>query len=89
MTMWLLNLPAVVSNQETTLSYLKALTTLPTVSIEEVMTLIESRSLYSRGIGLVDVQLLASALITPDTKLWTSDNRLQQVALELAVSYEM
>jgi len=71
---------------ETTIGYLKALVTLPTVSIAEVMILIETRALFSRGIGLVDVQLLASTLISPDTKLWTWDNRLHDVAAELGIA---
>ena len=71
---------------ETAIGYLKALVTLPTVSITEVMILIETRALFSRGIGLVDVQLLASTLISPDTKLWTWDNRLHDVAAELGIA---
>ena len=71
--------------RENTLNYLKALPTLPTVRIEEVMTLIEKRPLYSRGIGLIDAQLLASVLITPNTRLWTWDVRLQHIAVELGI----
>ena len=74
-------------SREDTIGYLKALVTLPTVPITEAMILIESRALFSRGIGLVDVQLLASTLITPDTQLWTRDNRLHDVAAELGIAY--
>ena len=76
-----------LKSREDTIGYLNALVTLPTVSINELMILIESRALFSRGIGLVDVQLLASTLISPDTKLWTRDNRLQDVAAELGIVY--
>lgn len=74
--------------REETIGYLKELVTLPTVFAGEVLTLIESHSLYSRGIGLVDAQLLASTLVTPDTQLWTADKRLQEIALELGISYK-
>ncbi len=57
------------------------------MSINEAMILIETRALFSRGIGLVDVQLLASTLISPDTQLWTRDNRLHDVATELGIAY--
>jgi len=76
-----------LKSREDTIGYLSALVTLPTVSITEAMILIETRALFSRGIGLVDVQLLASTLISPDTKLWTRDNRLHDVAAELGIAY--
>lgn len=76
-----------LKSREDTIGYLKALVTLPTVSINEAMILIETRALFSRGIGLVDVQLLASTLISPDTQLWTRDNRLHDVAAELGIAY--
>ena len=62
-------------SREDTIGYLNALVTLPTVSINEAMILIETRALFSRGIGLVDVQLLAATLISPETQLWTRDKR--------------
>ena len=76
-----------LKSREETIGYLKELVTLPTMSAEEVLILIESHSLYSRGIGLVDAQLLASTLVTPDTLLWTADNRLHDIAFELGISY--
>ena len=76
-----------LKSREDTIGYLNALVTLPTVSINEAMILIETRALFSRGIGLVDVQLLASTLISPDTQLWTRDNRLHDVATELGIAY--
>ena len=70
-----------------TIGYLKALITLPAMSVNEVMMLIEAKELYSRGIDLIDAQLLASILVTPDTLIWTFDSRLEQVAIELDISY--
>lgn len=78
-----------LKSREDTIGYLKALVTLPTVSINEAMILIETRALFSRGIGLVDVQLLASTLISPDTQLWTRDKRLHDVAAELGIAYTL
>jgi hypothetical protein len=53
--------------------------------LAEVRKMIEAHSLFRRGIGLTDAHLLASALITPATQLWTFDKRLRAVAEELAV----
>jgi predicted nucleic acid-binding protein len=52
---------------------------------EEVRELIERHSLFSRGIGFADAHLLASALLTPHTLLWTRDKRLRTLAKSLAV----
>ncbi len=46
----------------------------------EVITFIEKRSLYGRGIGYIDMHLLASAALTPDARLWTMDIRLKEIA---------
>ncbi len=52
---------------------------------DEVMTMIESRRLMGRGIGYVDAHLLAAAAITPQTRLWTRDQRLSSVAAALGL----
>ena len=76
-----------LKSREETLGYLKELIALPTVSTQEAMLLVESRKLYSRGIGLIDAHLLASALIVPDTQLWTADKRLASIAQELGIAF--
>ena len=52
-------------------------------SDDEVLTLIDRHRLWGRGIGYVDAHLVASALLTPDTRLWTRDRRLAAVAERL------
>jgi predicted nucleic acid-binding protein len=53
----------------------------------EALELIEQRRLMGRGIGYVDVHLLAAAVLTADARLWTFDARLAAVASSLAVAY--
>ena len=55
---------------------------------EEAHFLIESRSLMGRGIGYIDVHLLASTLLNDEPALWTRDKRLAAIANELSVLYE-
>lgn len=55
-------------------------------SHEEVLGLVERRTLFSRGLGYIDAQLLASALLTPGTDIWTKDKRLHVAAEELGVA---
>lgn len=59
----------------------------PTVPHPEVVAFVRDRRLHGRGIGWIDVQLLASALVAR-LLLWTADPRLALVARELAISYE-
>jgi predicted nucleic acid-binding protein len=40
-----------------------------------------------RGIGFIDVHLLASAALAAHARLWTRDRRLAAVAAELNLSY--
>jgi predicted nucleic acid-binding protein len=68
---------------------LDALGNLPRASVasdDEVLGLIEGRSLFGLGIGYVDVHLLASALLSDDASLWTRDRRLNDVAQRLGVA---
>ena len=46
----------------------------------EVMALVERHQLWSLGVGYVDVHLLASVLLTPDTHLWSRDRALADAA---------
>ena len=68
---------------------LDALFDLPTVLVatpEETLYLIESETLFNRGIGFVDASLLASARLQTCTTIWTRDKRLKKVADELNLS---
>jgi predicted nucleic acid-binding protein len=69
------------------LSLLDGLPQAPSASIDELRHLIEQRALFSRGVGLVDVGLLAACFLHSDCRLWTRDKRLAAVAAELEISY--
>ena len=53
----------------------------------EVLRLIEQEALCGTGIGYVDAHLLAATRLTPDTRLWTMDNRLLAVAARLGLDF--
>ncbi len=63
-----------------------ALPTATRADDREILLFIEKRSLMGRGIGLIDVHLLASCLIEP-CSIWTFDKRLRTVADELETAY--
>jgi predicted nucleic acid-binding protein len=55
-------------------------------SEDEVLDFIERHALHGRGIGYVDVHLLASTRLTPDAELYTRDKRLLIIAGELGLA---
>lgn len=65
------------------LALLHALPTVGRVSADEILFFIEQHRLSGRGLGLVDIHILASCVISR-TPLWTMDGRLRQAANELA-----
>lgn len=68
---------------------LGALSDLPRAELAtdaEVLGLIDAQALYGRGVGYVDVHLLASVRLTAGGELWTRDNRLRHVAEELGLA---
>ena len=66
------------------LSMLKALPEAQLLEHEEVLSFLEARRLYGRGIGWVDAHLLASTLLTV-CGLWTMDKPLRRAATALNV----
>jgi predicted nucleic acid-binding protein len=70
----------------TVLATLEDMPTATVARMEEVRELIEIRSLYNKGIGLVDAHLLSSIIISPiPTELWTADTNLADAANTLGV----
>ena len=59
----------------------------PMVPHADVVAFVRDRKLHGRGIGWIDVHLLASALVGR-LELWTTDPALGTVAKELGVGYE-
>ena len=52
---------------------------------QEVLQLVGVRGIHGRGLGWIDMHLLASALLD-GCALWTLDKRLEEVAAELGVA---
>jgi hypothetical protein len=55
---------------------------------DEILRLIELKTLYGAGIGYVDAQLLAATRLTRDTRLWTRDRRLSAVTTRLGLAFQ-
>lgn len=65
-------------NRAEIMSLLRALPSLTRAQDDEVLYFIERHSLMGRGLGLIDVHLLASAILE-GAALWTLDSRLDSV----------
>lgn len=52
----------------------------------EVMDVIERFKLDGVGIGYIDVQLLVSAMLTPQTQVWTHDKRMAGAAVAMSIA---
>lgn len=71
-------------NRDEVLSLLQQLPQAPIATSLELLRFIDSADLSGKGIGYVDVQLLAAARLAGAT-LWTSDRRLAEAARLLGV----
>lgn len=71
-----------LKNRKEIISLLHALPHINKASNDEVLFFIEKYSLMGLGIGLIDLHLLASCMIE-NTKIFTRDKRLKQVADKL------
>lgn len=73
-----------VSRRAEVIGLLEALPRVPLVDHQEVLGFIVAQRLHGRGLGWVDMHLLASARLD-NLPLWTLDRRLASVAVELSL----
>ncbi|WP_027156927.1 type II toxin-antitoxin system VapC family toxin [Methylobacter luteus] len=75
-----------LQDRKLVLGLLQSLPSAPVASAGEVLFFIEKHALMGRGIGYVDVHLLAAARLA-GTRLWTRDRQLVVVADELGMAF--
>jgi len=74
--------------RERTIGDLKNLQQAIVATTDETLALIEREQLHDSGCGAIDLALLASVLLTPDTLLWTLDKKLGALAVRMGVAFE-
>lgn len=74
-----------IRNREEVLTLLQTLPRAEEAEHAEVLHLLEKEELYGRGLGWMDINLLASALIS-GCGFWTLDRRLRHTARSLSVA---
>lgn len=75
-----------IRNRQEVLALLTRLPMAPEATHAEAMIFIEERALMGKGVGFLDVHLLASVALAGTARLWTLDRRLQTVATELRLA---
>ncbi len=75
-----------IANRAEILSLLQELPQARVAEHDEVMRFIDVRHLAGRGLGFIDVHLLASSILTR-APLWTADKRLCKAAVALGVTH--
>ena len=70
------------------LQLLRDLPAMVVAEADEVLGFIERHSLHGKGIGYVDVHLLASTALTAGARLWTRDKRLGVAAHDLGCAFQ-
>ena len=76
-----------IKNRKEIISLLQALPQALVAEHDEILAFIEHKKLMSIGIGLIDVHLLASSLLT-NLPLWTADKKLRNTASKFNISYK-
>ena len=76
-----------LKNRGEVLQLMGELPGVPMATDSEALDFIERRALMGRGIGYIDVHLLASVVLDGSARLWTRDKRLAAVAEALELAY--
>lgn len=72
-------------NRGEILARLVTLSSAPVATDAEALAFLEARRLMGRGLGWIDVHLLAAVTLSPGMRLWTMDARLADAAVDLGV----
>ena len=75
-----------IKNRKEFINLMRSLSSIDAVSEEEYYHFLESNKLWGKGVGFVDVHLLAAAKVSR-VKLWTEDKNLVAIAKNMKLLY--
>ena len=75
-----------LKNRHEILTYLQSLPMTILAEDEEVLKFIENNQLMGKGLGYIDVHLIASAVLT-SVLLWTLDKTLDKFTEKIGINY--
>ncbi len=76
-----------LKNRNEIISLLQSLPMAPTIELDEFLFFIDRNHLMGKGVGFVDVHLLASAQLA-GVPLWTGDKKLKSSADQLELTFK-
>ena len=76
-----------LKNRNEIISLLQSLPMAPTVEFDEFLFFIDRNHMMGKGVGFVDVHLLASAQLA-GVLLWTADKKLKSSADQLELAFK-
>jgi predicted nucleic acid-binding protein len=76
-----------IRNRDEILRLFRRLPSAPVATHHETLEFIEQWSLMGRGVGYVDVHLLAAVALSGTARIWTKDKQLASVAAQMKVAY--
>ena len=76
-----------LKNRNEIISLLQSLPMAPTIEFDEFLFFIDRNHLMGKGVGFVDIHLLASAQLA-GVPLWTADKRLKSAADQLDLAFK-
>jgi predicted nucleic acid-binding protein len=77
-----------LADRKTVLELLQDLPVAAVADADEVLVFIGRHRLHGKGLGYVDVHLLAAVALSQGAKLWTRDKRLRTAAQALGCAHE-
>ena len=75
-----------LKNRHEILMYLESLPKAVLAEDGEVLKFIETHELMGKGLGYIDVHLIAAAVLT-DVPLWTFDKTLDKITKKIGINY--
>lgn len=77
-----------LANRTELLSLWQSLATLPEASHQEALYFIEEHQLMGKGVGYIDIHLMAAVVLDGGTRIWTNDKRLAMVAGQMGLAWD-
>ncbi len=75
-----------LKNRREILIHLQSLPKTILAEDEEVLEFIENHQLMGKGLGYIDIHLIAAAVLT-DVPLWTFDKTLDKISEKIGINY--
>lgn len=78
-----------LKNRNQLLQLWQNLDSLRVINHKEALYFIEQNGLMGKGVGYIDIHLLASVILDANSQLWTLDKHLAKIAFELGCAVKM